>query len=527
MKSPLALAAAAEMELRRRKIAGIDGSYDSFKAKYWDDPVGFVLDIIRWPEGKSPYPYQLDNLVAIQDHDRVCFTGPHGLGKTANFSWLVHWFALTRDGTDWKMPITASSWRQLTKYLWPEVHKWARRIKWGLVGRRPYDMRVELQSLTLKLSTGEAFTLASNNHELLEGAHADNLLYLFDEAKAVGEVTWDAVEGAFSTGNAKWVAASTPGEPVGRFYDIQSRKPGYEDWHVRQISMQECLDAGSMKIEWLEARKRQWGETSAVFQNRAAGRFAASSKDGVIPLPWVEAAIDRWYEWEAAGFPGSFTSLASDVGGGGEDADKSTTAVVIDGVKVRDLRVVGIGDPHISTMELVGSISAVLEMYGRKERRIASTLLALVDSVGIGLGVLHRLRELGYLAEGFGAGKGTLLRDKSGERSFADWRSCMWWLFREMLEPGSGFNVCLPPDKEGAEGMTTNLIGDLTAPRYHDAGSDGLVIRVESKDKLRSRIHRSTDCADAVLMAVVGPLLLEEEAEMDTAQYRLLDREAI
>ncbi len=196
-----------------------------------------------------------------------------------------------------------------------------------------------------------------------------------------------------------------------------------------------------MKESWLNARKKQWGETSAVFLNRVSGKFAVSSKDG------------------------------------------------------------------------------------KKEKISASTLLALVDSVGIGLGVLQRMRQLGYRAQGFSAGKRTRLTDKSGERTFSDWRSCMWWLFREMLEPGSGFDICLPPDKEDEDGLTTNLIGDLTAPRYSNSGADGTEIRVESKDKIRLRLHRSTDCGDAVLMAIVGPILLEEELESDTAQYHMFTGE--
>ena len=44
-------------------------------------------------------------------------------GKTTIAAWLILWFAPTRDGNpkyeDWKIPTTASAWRQLTKFLWP------------------------------------------------------------------------------------------------------------------------------------------------------------------------------------------------------------------------------------------------------------------------------------------------------------------------------------------------------------------------------------------------------------------------
>jgi hypothetical protein len=63
-------------------------------------------------------------VAALVKHHRVAARGPHGLGKTTLASWVVIWFALTRDGDDWKVITTASAWRQLEKFLWPEIHKW-------------------------------------------------------------------------------------------------------------------------------------------------------------------------------------------------------------------------------------------------------------------------------------------------------------------------------------------------------------------------------------------------------------------
>ena len=62
--------------------------------------------------------------------------------------------------------------------------------------------------------------------------------------------TFDAAEGAFSSVGADLdgvgyaLAISTPGEPNGRFYDIHARKPGYEDWWVRHVTLAEAIAAG-------------------------------------------------------------------------------------------------------------------------------------------------------------------------------------------------------------------------------------------------------------------------------------------
>ena len=245
----------------------------------------------------------------IPEKGRVAICGPHGLGKTTLSAWLIHWFALTRDGYDWKILTTASSWRQLVVYLWPEVHKWASYLDWKKIGREPYKDGVELQKMGLRLSTGAATAIASNRHQKMEGAHAEHLLFVFDEAKIIPIPTWDAVEGAFSgagadtTREAYALAISTPEDETGRFYEIFQRKPGLEDWHPIQIQMQQLVKWGRMSEQWAEQRRLLWGETSAVYRNRVLGEFASSAGDGVITLAWVNAAIERYREKEALDNP--------------------------------------------------------------------------------------------------------------------------------------------------------------------------------------------------------------------------------
>lgn len=109
--------------------------FREFGERYFNDPCGFVLDCIVWRKGKDerPAPYQLEIMRALVDYQRACVRGPHGLGKSALSAWTVWWFALTREalGYDWKIPTTASAWRQLTHYLWPEIVKWSRRLDWA------------------------------------------------------------------------------------------------------------------------------------------------------------------------------------------------------------------------------------------------------------------------------------------------------------------------------------------------------------------------------------------------------------
>lgn len=444
-----------------------------------------MADCIAWREGEAAAQYQCEILQALAKHKRVSARGPHGLGKSTIAAWAIHWFALTRDGTDWKIPTTASVWRQLSEFLWPEVHKWARRLDWKRIGRPAYQEGAELLRMALHLSTGAAFALASDQPSALEGAHADSILYVFDEAKAIPTAIFDAAEGAFSTtGEALALAISTPGASVGRFYDIQSRRAGYEDWWVRAVRLPETIAAGRISTEWAEARKRQWGETSPVYQTRVLGDFATGDTGSVIPLAWVEAANERWEVLrELRQLEKEFHSVGVDVAWTGDD--KSVIALRF-GNAIAELRTFTKVDP----MALTGHVTGIIDKHRKPGIKAGH---AVVDVVGIGAGVVARLRERQYRTVAFNAGSGTDLVDIAGELGFVDKRSAAWWRMREMLDPANGFGIALPQDDE--------LTGELVSPTWKVTSTGR--IRVESKDDLRkaNRLGRSPDKADAVVMA--------------------------
>ena len=449
---------------------------------YWDRPDLFAKECITWPAGEGPTGYQLAALHAVAEHHRVAERGPHGLGKTADAAFLILWFAITRDmaGVDWKIPTTASAWRQLTFYLWPEIHKWSKRIDWDKVGRRPFT-RDELLTLSLKLGHCEAFAVACDDPATIEGAHATQILYVFDEAKTIPAGTWDAAEGAFSTagedtaGEAFAFAISTPGEPVGRFYDIQRRASGYDDWQVIHVTLDEAVDAGRIYREWADARAVQWGATSAVYLNRVEGEFASSDEDGVIPLAWVEAAIDRWESRSITADLGPLTAVGVDVARSGSD---QTVLALRRGARICELRHETLQD----TMATTGQVAGVLR---------GTPAVAIVDVIGIGAGVVDRLREQGLRVRAFNAAARSLMLDESGELGFVNSRAAAWWNLREMLDPASGCDLELPRDD--------GLVGDLTAPHWRVMS--GGRIQIEAKDDLRKRLDRSTDAGDAVVQA--------------------------
>jgi len=453
--------------------------------KYLNDPVAWAHDCIQWPEGGGLTAYQNESLARLPTDKRVAKRGPHGLGKTTDMSVATLWFSLTRDlaQLDWKVITTASVWRQLAIYLWPEIHKWAGRIRWDVVGRDPFNLRTELLALQLKLKYGAATAVASNQPERIEGAHADEILYVLDEAKIIPPGTWDAIEGALSNAGddtaykAYVLAMSTPGPPSGRFYDIHRRAPGYEDWSTRHVTLEEAIAAGRISREWAEQRRKQWGENSALYQGRVLGNFHADEEESVIPLSWVEAANERWHEWVKAGKPDPAGAqwVGVDVGRGG---DKSVLAVRnghVVNLQVLDLR---------DTMAVA---EAAHKMPGR----------AIVDVIGVGAGVYDRLKQITTSSTrpvAYTGSEKSPLRDRSKSFSFPNTRSAAYWHLRELLDPEFEPTLCLPPDDL--------LTSDLTTPKWETLPTVPPRIKVENKDDVVERLGRSPDRGDAVVMSL-------------------------
>ena len=463
--------------------------------RYLHDPAGFARDCIDWDRvpagadenrgegGHGVAEYQGNVLDLLDKKKRVAVRGPRGLGKSFIGAIAVLWFALTREaaGIDWKVATTAASWDQLRNYFWPEVHKWANYVRWDVVrgGKVPRGSD-ELMRHQLRLKHGHAFAAAPSDSAKIEGAHASYIMILFDEAKGIPAATWDAVEGTLNgRGEALALALSTPGDPQGRFYDIHKKRKGLEDWTAVHVTLKQAIAAGQISKKWADQRIRQYGRNSQFVQCHVLGNFYAADEDSVIPLSWVEAAVERWYAWEADGRPELPGPHAVGVDVARFGADMTVMAVRL-GPVLTELRRFAKQD----TMATSGRVKGLLDTD--------PAMTAVVDTDGIGGGVYDRLREQGARCEPFTAQKSAgNRRDLSGQYRYSDWKSYAWYRMREALDPRNDPVICLPDDDL--------LMGDLTTPKYKV--ESGARIKVEGKKEVRLRIGRSPDDGDAAVCA--------------------------
>ena len=126
-------------------------------------------------------------------------------------------------------------------------------------------------------------------------------------------------------------------------------------------------------------------------------------------------------------------------------------------------------------MELSGRVLDLLNSSNEEPSEI------LVDSIGLGAGVLDRLRELEINARGVNVSESPSMTDRYQNLRAELWDATKQWFTEEVQIPNED-----------------SLIADLTAPRY-SFNSSGKML-VESKAETKKRLGRSTDHADALVL---------------------------
>ena len=214
------------------------------------------------------------------------------------------------------------------------------------------------------------------------------------------------------------------------------------------------------------------------------GRFLSSLEDDkmqVIPSDWVDAAIERWKEADPkAKAAGRMNSMGVDPARGGSD---EMTICTRHGWWYSPItKIPG------KEVDTGGKGAARVLMQRRDEAQVN------IDVIGIGSSVYDVLYENGLNPVAL-VGNSTEWSDgqlsKDGLFRFKNLRALMWWRLRESLDPASGDNIALPPDRKMKE--------DLCAFTYKEL--DGGRIQIESKDEIRRRLGRSPDAGDCILYA--------------------------
>ncbi|MDX9861642.1 MAG: terminase family protein [Rhodospirillales bacterium] len=211
----------------------------------------------------------------------------------------------------------------------------------------------------------------------------------------------------------------------------------------------------------------------------------------VIPTAWIEAAMARWRP--DGGFRVPMATIGGDVARGGKDETVLSP-------RHDNWFAPLVTAPGTSTPDGDSVVALILRV--RKDGAVVH-----IDLTGVGTSPYDTLKRNKIQAVAFVAAGKSTARDQSKQLGFVNKRAESWWLMREALDPASGQDLALWPDRQTK--------ADLASARYFLTPRG---IQVEAKDDIKDRIGRSPDRGEAVILARYPFRKMAAEGQTFTAE---------
>ena len=360
----------------------------------------------------------------------------------------------------------------------------AEQIAWGYLKHytAPIPMcKVNEQMLSITLPNGVTIRIyGADNPDALRGAYFDGVV--LDEVAQMKPEVWGEILRPALADRKGW--AVFIGTPKGinlfsQMYDkaLERMAAGDPEW----IAMLYSVDRTHVIPDnELQALKLEMSENE--FRQEFMCDFNAAADNVLISIDTVRAAACRQYrEHDYAASP---RILGVDVARFGSDASvifKRQGVVSWPPTVIRKL----------DNMALADQVAIQIREWQPD---------AVFIDIGNGSGVVDRLRQLRFdVTEVAFAGA-------SSDPHYANKRMEMWAEMAKWLQDGGA----IPPD--------TMLQADLSAPTYGYTTGKGLKI-LESKDKIKERIGRSTDLADALALTFAAPVAPKLDQRLERQLY--------
>ncbi len=441
---------------------------------YADHPTAFVKDIIQ----ATPDKEQAKILESVAKNQLTTVRSGHGVGKSTVEAWVVIWFLLTRPFP--KIPCTAPTQHQLFDILWAEISKWIR--------NNPIlqkDLIWTKEKVYIKGYPEEWFAVArtASKPDALQGFHAEEVLYIIDEASGVDDKIFEPVLGALSTSGARLLMCGNPTQLSGFFYDSHHKnRASYATFHI------DGRNSSRVSQDFVQTIIRMYGENSDVFRVRVAGEFPLQEEDIFIPLSLVEHSIMTEYS-----IPQQPTLLhiGADIARFGDDK-------TVIGYKVNEKVTFYKKRRGQDTMKTADDIVLLGEEL-MKRYSYTESIPIKIDDGGVGGGVVDRLRQIKrnqperfWWMEIYPVKFGQRIQHKH----YYDSTTYMMAVVKKLLQPydeqgnPKPIELILPNDDD--------MAAQLSGRKYFL--TENSKIKIESKKEMKKRGRPSPDEADCILL---------------------------
>lgn len=378
-----------------------------------------------------------------------------GTGKSSSLAMLIIWFLLLH--RDAQIPCTAPTADQLHDVLWKEIALWARRMPEAL--REKLQIQSDVVRLVESPMTwfARARTAKKENPEALSGMHSDDMMYVADESSGIVQEVFDIAVGSMTNKNALFLLTSNPTRLTGYFFESH-----HKNKHLFQTIHLNSEQSPIVTEEFVKRMESEYGKDTDAYAVHVLGRFPSAEAGQYISTDLFESAVAR----EVQIIPHAPKILGVDIARMGDDATVATERKGAYSELKFELR----GN---DTMAVTGRIIAEIEHareYGKPYDFIC------VDAIGIGAGVVDRLREQKYEVMAVN------VAEKPRIKGVKNLRMELWKRMRDWL----------------SEGHVSKEYVDITHPFYQFDSSGRIIL--ESKKDMKSRGLASCDYGDSLAL---------------------------
>lgn len=422
---------------------------------------------------------QKEIMESVRDNKRTAVHSCHEVGKTFTAAQAVGWWLdVHAPGTAFVVS-TAPTAAQVKALLWREIGRLHARA--GLPGRTnltEWYINDELVGFGRKPS--------DHNESAFQGIHAPHVLVVLDEAGGVPTPLWIAAEANTANRGSRILAIGNPDSLNTDFH--VACQPG-SGWNVIHVGYQhtpaftgESVPASILdqliSEEWVSDMRDKWGEDSALFSAKVKGEFPAEDSEPWKVIPYHQLMKCKYLSMVDE--PGVAREAGIDIGAG---SDRTVIAERV-GMRLGRVESFQSSDP----LETIDRLAATLAEWG--------TTRVKVDSIGVGWAVCGALRERSarHMPKGSRIHNAEVIPVNVGDKAansnrFMNKRAEIWFTIgRELTRTGAW----------GLETIPDAALEELNTPKYEIQGAK---IKVEAKKEIIKRIGRSTDYADAILLA--------------------------
>ncbi|MEO7938716.1 MAG: hypothetical protein ABIR55_08840, partial [Burkholderiaceae bacterium] len=249
------------------------------------DPVKFVRDVF----GVEPDLWQIDVLRAFPTAPRQAMKACKGPGKTAVLAMLCWNFLVCYLHP--KIAATSITGDNLSDGLWTEMAKWQNKspmlkamFTWGKTRIFAND---HPETWWMSARSWPRGGDANSQADTLAGLHADNLLFVIDEAGGIPDAVMAAAEAGLANADgvdksAHIVIAGNPTHLEGPLYRACTKERHL--WHVTEITSDpdDPKRTPRVSVEWAQQQIEKYGRENPWVLVNVFGRFPPSSMNALL-----------------------------------------------------------------------------------------------------------------------------------------------------------------------------------------------------------------------------------------------------